>query len=66
MMLYVSMKFHENILNGFQVIERTRFCDGSKDRRTNNQGKMSPSLSVGGEGGVMWRERHNKVTFPPL
>ena len=24
MMLYISMKFHENILNGFQVIERTR------------------------------------------
>ena len=24
MMLYVSMKFHENILKGFQVIERTR------------------------------------------
>ena len=24
MMLYISMKFHDNILNGFQVIERTR------------------------------------------
>ena len=24
MMLYMSMKFHENILNGFQVLERTR------------------------------------------
>ena len=24
MMLYISMKFHENILNGFQVFERTR------------------------------------------
>ena len=23
MMLYISMKFHENILNGFQVIEPT-------------------------------------------
>ena len=23
-MLYISMKFHENILNGFQVIERTQ------------------------------------------
>ena len=23
MMLYVSMKFHENMLKGFQVIERT-------------------------------------------
>ena len=24
MMLYISMKFHDNILNGFQVIEQTR------------------------------------------
>ena len=24
MMLYISMKFHDNILNGFQIIERTR------------------------------------------
>ena len=24
MMLYISMKFHDNILNGFQVIEWTR------------------------------------------
>ena len=23
-MLYISVKFHENVLNGFQVIERTR------------------------------------------
>ena len=24
MMLYISMKFHENVVNGFKVIERTR------------------------------------------
>ena len=24
MMLYTSMKFHEHILNGYQVMERTR------------------------------------------
>ena len=31
-MLYISMKIHENILNGFQVIERTRIyhCRNSK------------------------------------
>ena len=29
MMLYTSMKFHENILNGFQVIERTQEVVGS-------------------------------------
>ena len=34
MMLYFSMKFHENILYGFQVIERTQICDS-----TDNQGK---------------------------
>ena len=26
MMVNISMKFHEDILNGFQVTERTRFC----------------------------------------
>ena len=31
-MLYISMKFHKNILNGFQVIERNRngHCSISK------------------------------------
>ena len=28
MMLYFSMKFHENILNGFQVIEWTKNDQG--------------------------------------
>ena len=52
-MLYITMKCHENILNRFQVIERTRLRDGlrdeRKDRRTDNRGKnnMSPSLSGG-------------------
>ena len=26
MLVNISMKFHKDILNGFQVIERTRFC----------------------------------------
>ena len=32
MMLYISMKFHENILKGFQVIEWTQndHCQSSK------------------------------------
>ena len=48
-MIYISMKFHENILNRFQVIERTRFRDGRTERRTGNRGKnnMSPPLSWG-------------------
>ena len=60
MMLYISVKFHENILISFQVIERTRLRDGRTDRRTDNRGKnnMSPPLSGGGgdEGGG--GERH--------
>ena len=28
MVVNISMKFHEEILTGFQVTERTRFCDG--------------------------------------
>ena len=27
MLIDIYMKFREDILNGFQVIERTRFCD---------------------------------------
>ena len=27
MMLYICMKFHENILKGFQLIEQTRLLD---------------------------------------
>ena len=39
MMLYISIKLHENILNRFQVTEPTRFCDRQMDGRTDNQGK---------------------------
>ena len=50
MMFYISLKFHENILNGFHVIERTRLCAGQTDRWTDNQGKnnISPPVSEGG------------------
>ena len=34
MLVNISMKFHEDILNGFQVTERTLFCDGQTDRQT--------------------------------
>ena len=34
MLLYISVKFHENISNGFWVTEQTRFCDRQMtDRR---------------------------------
>ena len=39
MMLYISIKLHDNILNCFQVIKPTRFCDRQIDGQTNNQGK---------------------------
>ena len=26
-MLYICMKFHPNISNGFQVLDQTQFCD---------------------------------------
>ena len=29
----IFMKFHEDILIGFQVKERKRFCDGQTDRQ---------------------------------
>ena len=34
MMLYNPMKFHENILKDFQVIERTLLPDGQTDGQT--------------------------------
>ena len=32
MLVNIYMKFHQDILNGFQVTERTRFCDGQTTR----------------------------------
>ena len=53
MLVNIYMKFHDDILNDFQVTERTRFCDGQTDRRrdgwTEDPGKnnMSPNLKGG-------------------
>ena len=44
MLINISMKFHEDILNGFQVTERTRFCDGQTDRWRDDRGKHNMSL----------------------
>ena len=33
MLVNIYIKFHEDILDGFQVTELTRFCDGRTDRR---------------------------------
>ena len=45
MMLYTSMKFHENIFNSFQVIEKTQLHAGQTDRHPGQ--KISPFLSGG-------------------
>ena len=51
MMLYISMKFQKNILNGFQIIKQTRFCDRQTDGwmdRQQRQKRMCPSVQGGG------------------
>ena len=53
MLVSISMTFHEDILNRFQVTERTRFCDGQADRRTDrgtndhSKNNTSPDPGVG-------------------
>ena len=49
MLVNICMKFHEDILNGFQVTERTQFCDGQTDGQTDDPGKnsMSPNPEWG-------------------
>ena len=37
MMIYICTKFHENILNGIRVMERTRKVNGRTDRRTDGR-----------------------------
>ena len=36
MMVYICTKFHENILNGIRVMERTRKVNGRTDGRPDN------------------------------
>ena len=37
MMVYICIKFHENILNGIRVVERTRKVNGQTDRQTDRR-----------------------------
>ena len=37
MLIDIYMKFREESLNGFQVIERTRFCDGQSSKGNNSK-----------------------------
>ena len=44
MLVNISMKFHECTLNGFQVLERIRFCDGQTDSRTERRADASGKI----------------------
>ena len=63
MTVYICTKFHENIMNGIRVIERTRKVNGRTDRRTDGRhdiirpvfdGRMKMQSSI--------RVQHNDVT----
>ena len=43
MLIDIYMKFREDSLNGFQVIERTRFCDRAKG---NNSKSINATVMV--------------------
>ena len=61
------MKFQEDILNGFQVAERTRFCDGQTDGRTDDPGK-NKNISPNPKGGdiITARMMKNKLVVTIL
>ena len=54
MLLYICVKFHKNISNGFWVTERTRFCDRRTDGRTDDPGKNNMSPNPKGGRHNMW------------
>ena len=70
--LYKFMKFRCNIFNGYQVIERTRFCDEQKgrqtDRQTNKQTDERTDGQTDGHKGLSnlspdpFRRRHNNTS----
>ena len=37
LLIDIHMKFREDILKGFHVIERTRFCDGQTSKGNNSK-----------------------------
>ena len=47
--LYKCMKFRLNICNGYQVIERTRFCDGQTDPQTQGEKQYVSQPLQGGD-----------------
>ena len=51
MMFYISLKFHGNILNGFQVIEQTLLRDRWTERRTDGQKTKAKTIWLHPSGG---------------
>ena len=74
MLLYICVKFHENISNSFWVTERIRFCDRQTDERTTRAKTICLPALKGGDIIMLWRLnlvtgtktimlwRHNLVT----
>ena len=42
----ICMKFHEDTLSGFQVTERTRFCDGQTDGWSDRQTTQAKTICL--------------------
>ena len=53
MMLYISVKFHENILNGFQVIEQTQLHDRWTDRQMDRHSRQKQNVSASISGDII-------------
>lgn len=47
-LINIYMKFREDSLNGFQVIERIRMCDRRTDRRPGEKQYVSPKKKISG------------------
>ena len=56
MLVNICIKFHEDTLNGFQVTEGTRFCDGQTDDPCENNTSPNPK-----EGRHNIRQSINKI-----
>ena len=49
MLVIISMNFHDDILNGFKVIERTRFCHRNcylQSSKGHNSKRIYPTVMV--------------------
>ena len=49
-LLNICVKFHQNISNGFLVMEWTRFCDRQTDRQTD---RLQMPMAISGDNGAL-------------